>query len=635
MSSSSQPQAPLPTLESAADLAGDWSQSILTARVLPGVMQGAVPQQQPVVVFVAGQPGSGKSLVADLVHAALGQRGGAVRVDHDEYKAVHPHYRTFLDEDVRTAGVRVRPQTYWWQAEVEARARALRCDVVVETPLADPDAFRGSAGAYRQAGYRIEVVALAVPEAVSQLGVLDRYLRLAETGRARYVSWENHDRCAAGLVASLEACEAEQLADRVVVVGRTAAVGPALYDSGVAATGHEHRAAGAGRAVVAERARPWSAVETGWFRRRLAEADRRAHRIAPGGDLPEDWGLAVQRDAERAAALAEPVRRVAQPRRELPGVDYHRLSGEEHRWIYEELIAPSLLQGVTARERPLAVYVMGQPGAGKTRAARLVRRALTGRPVRISAARFMEAHPDYRQLLRTEPHTAEMRIRADYRAWQARAEADVRARRGDVVIETAPDTVGEFLAGAALYRQAGYRVELAVLAIRAADSRQTGLARYAEVSRNGRRPSRLVRASRHDESFAVLAQVVAAAEENGVVDSVVVMREDGHAAHRSELIDAALLRPPGAARALAAEQLRPYTAEEASRFFTAQRRLRSALPQHRDELVAISRLAAPLMPVHLRPRRLPRVSVPAALPVQPYPGGRQGPAVSSSSSRAS
>ncbi|MEV6682694.1 zeta toxin family protein [Streptomyces erythrochromogenes] len=620
MSSSPQPQAPLPARESTADPARDWPRSVLDTAVLPAALQSAVPQQRPVVVFVAGQPGSGKSLVADLVHAALEKRGGAVRVDHDEYKALHPHYRTFLEEDVRTAGVRVRPQTYWWQAEVEARARAVRCDVVVESPLADPEVFRTSARAYRQAGYRVEVVALAVPEAVSQLGVLDRYLRLAEAGRARYVSWENHDRGAAGLVASLEACEAEQLADRVVVVGRTAAMGSALYDSGPPAAGWKQRSAGAARAVLTERARPWGAVETGWFRSRLAEADRRAHHVAPCGDLPEDWGLAVQRDAERAAAWAEPVRRGVQLRRELPGVDYHRLSGEEHQWIYEELVAPSLLQGVPARERPVAVYVMGQPGAGKTRTARMVRRALPGRAVRISAARFMEAHPDHRQLLRSEPYTAEARIRADYRAWQARAEADVRARRANVVIESAPDTVGELLAGAAQYQRAGYRVELVALAVRAPDSRQGVLARYAEVSWHGRRPARLVRAGRHDDCFAVLPEAVAAAEPSGAVDSVVVMRGDGHALHRGELLAGGRLRPRDAARALVAEQLRPYTAEEASRFFAVQRRLRSVLPQHRAELVAIGRLAAPLMPLDLRPRRLPRSYVPAALPVQ-FAGG--------------
>nr|WP_073919324.1 zeta toxin family protein [Streptomyces sp. CB02009] len=40
-----------------------------------------MPQERPVVVFVAGQPGAGKTRVADLIQAALGQRGGAVRTD--------------------------------------------------------------------------------------------------------------------------------------------------------------------------------------------------------------------------------------------------------------------------------------------------------------------------------------------------------------------------------------------------------------------------------------------------------------------------------------------------------------------------------------------------------------------------
>lgn len=55
----------------------------------------------------------------------------------------------------------------------------------------------------REAGYRVEIVALAVPEAVSQLGILDRYLRLGEDGWARYVSWDNDDACAAALLDTL------------------------------------------------------------------------------------------------------------------------------------------------------------------------------------------------------------------------------------------------------------------------------------------------------------------------------------------------------------------------------------------------------------------------------------------------
>ncbi|MFH7340597.1 zeta toxin family protein [Streptomyces sp. KHY 26] len=84
----------------------------------------------------------------------------------------------------------------------------------------------------------------------------------------------------------------------------------------------------------------------------------------------------------------------AQIRREAPGTDYHRLSAEEHRWSFDVLIAPSLLEGITPQERPVAVYVMGQPGSGKTRLAPIVRRALRGRPTQISGDDSKAAHPD-------------------------------------------------------------------------------------------------------------------------------------------------------------------------------------------------------------------------------------------------
>ncbi|MEW1551840.1 zeta toxin family protein [Streptomyces tsukubensis] len=590
---------------------------------------GAMTQPRPVVVFVAGQAGSGKTLVMDLVHGALGRRGGAVRVERDSYKAVHPRYTAFLKEDVRTAGVRVRPETYRWQAEVEAHARARRYDVVVEEALGDPAGWRASLEAYRKASYRIEVLALAVPEAVSHLGVLDRYLRLAEEGRARYVGWGNHDGCAAALPAALADIEAGHLADRVTVVRRG---GEVLYTNGLTPAGRWSRPPGARAALLTERSRPWTPAETGVFRRRLADADRRAH----DPRLPEDWALAVRRDAERAAALAERVRRVAQPRQDAPGVDYHRLSAEEHRWIFDVLIAPSLLEGITAQERPVAVYVMGQPGSGKTSMTPMLRRALRGRPTRISGDDFKTAHPDYLQLLKEEPRTASARIRPDYRAWQAMAEAYVRQRRGDVVIESAPSSAAGFLSSALLYREAGYRVELVVLAVRAADSRQGTADRCARVRRlTGL--GRFTTASGHDSHFAALAEAVAAAERSAVADSVMVLRRDGSVLYRSGPTRQGGRAPEAsAAGALLAEQRRPYTDQEAAGFWTVQRRLRAELPDYRADLEQIARLARPLMPARLQPRWLPGPAAVAALPLAREDAGRTGysPPASSSFNRA-
>ncbi|MGW8065894.1 zeta toxin family protein [Streptomyces ziwulingensis] len=601
---------------------------LLATVIVPKLTAGAVAQERPVVVFVAGQAGSGKTLVMDLVHAALERRGGAVRVDRDAYKAVHPHYGAFLAEDVRTAGVRVRPETCRWQAEVEAHARSGRFDVVAEEALADPAGWLATLAIYRAAGYRIEVVALAVPEAVSQLGVLDRYLRLAEEGRARYVGWDNHDACAAALPTALADIEAGRLADRVVVVRRA---GEVLYANELAPEGRWRQPAGAREALLGERLRPWGAAETGVFRRQLADADRRAH----DPRLPEDWALAVRRDGERAAALAEPLRRTAQARREAPGVDYHRLSAEEHRWIFDMLIAPTLLEDITPQERPVAVYVMGQPGSGKTTTARVLRRALRGRPTRISGDSFKAFHPDYYSLLHEEPRTAGERIRADYRAWQAMAEAAVRERRGDVTIEIAPGSAAGFVEGAMAYRRAGYRVELVVLAVRAADSRQGTAVRCADVNRLGGR-GRFTTAQGHDHHFAVLADAVAAAEQQAVADSVMVWGRDGAVLYRNDRASGGSWSRPGtAADVLLAAQNRPYTAQEAARFWALQRRLHTELPHFRHDLEQIARLARALMPAHLQPRRL---SGPMAVAALPLPRARgddgYGPVVFSSFSRA-
>nr|WP_272923294.1 zeta toxin family protein [Streptomyces sp. SID5606] len=120
------------------------SRAVLRRVILPAAAASAVPQARPVVVFVGGQPRTGKTNTADLVSAALRRRGGSVRIGRDLYKAAHRHYAAALAADVRTAGAKVRPDTSSRQAAVEEYVRDHGLDAVVESALADPDDFRGS-----------------------------------------------------------------------------------------------------------------------------------------------------------------------------------------------------------------------------------------------------------------------------------------------------------------------------------------------------------------------------------------------------------------------------------------------------------------------------------------------------------
>ena len=588
---------------------------ILTSQILPTWTKGAVGQEQPVVLVVAGPPGSGKSTLCTLLMTVLNRRGGAVLVGRDLYKAAHPQYAALLEADERTAGVRVRPDVLRWQAEVEAFVRHNRFDAVVETPLADPDEARAMTLAYRAAGYRVELVVLAEAHAVLQLSVLDRFLA-GEEGSGRYISWDNLDRCVRGLPQSLAVIEAEHLAHRLLVVRRDLTV---LYGNELTEDGTWRSTPGADRTHAAELARPWTAPETWQFRRQTSGVEEKAHPLVASAERR----LAVVGGLERACALAEPVRRVAQPLAVPPGVDYHRLSADEHRFVFDELIVPMYLSSITAQDRPVALYVMGAQGAGKSHTARLLRRALRHRrPTRIEGGMFKALHPDYRTLLDEHPRTASARIRADYRAWQDRAEDYIRQRRGDLIIEIAPDSIEHFLASARRSHRAGYRVELVVLGVRAADSRLGTAMRCADVARIGGRP-RFTAAAAHDVTFHVLADVVRAAEEEAhAVTSVSVIRQDMTAVYRNErTADGTWARPPRGGAVLLAEQHRPYTAAEAMRLRTALHRLRGELPQYQSDLVEIAALAQPLMPARLKPRVLASPLTPTALPV-PLQQGR-------------
>ncbi|MFD9574154.1 zeta toxin family protein [Streptomyces sp. NPDC059982] len=136
------------------------------------------------------------------------------------------------------------------------------------------------------------------------------------------------------------------------------------------------------------------------------------------------------------------------------------------------------------------------------------------------------------------------------------AEAYVRARRGDVLIEAAPASGEEFLASALPSHEAGYPIEVIVVAVRAADSRQATALRYARAQQIGT-PARFTSAAGHDTCFDALPEVVATAASHPAVSAVTVMRRDGTALFRSEVDDRR------AVGALDAERERPYTEQEA------------------------------------------------------------------------
>ncbi|WP_261994314.1 zeta toxin family protein, partial [Streptomyces sp. t39] len=176
-------------------------------------------------------------------------------------------------------GAKVRPDTSFWQAAVEEYVRDHGLDAVVESALADPDDFRASAAAYRRSRHRIEVVALATPEAsVRKRSMMPSWLNASGGAGGRFVTWANHDSCAKNMLATLAVIEAEQLADRITVVTRS---GTVLYDNELVAGAWRRRPA-ADKAVARGRSRAWTARETAVFQQEIARAGAGHHGDAVG-----------------------------------------------------------------------------------------------------------------------------------------------------------------------------------------------------------------------------------------------------------------------------------------------------------------------------------------------------------------
>ncbi|MFF7066776.1 zeta toxin family protein [Streptomyces pseudovenezuelae] len=197
------------------------------------------------------------------------------------------------------------------------------------------------------------------------------------------------------------------------------------------------------------------------------------------------------------------------------------LSPDDMESIFQRRIMPDY-DPVVRREDPRLVCLAAQPGAGKTDNRALV---CSGREAtRICGDDFKIAHPRYLELLAADPRTAGERIRPVYQAWQRRMESLVRDLRGDVVIELSPGPDRKFLDDVALYQSVGYRVELVVLAVRQADSRQGISLRYARALTSPW--ARFTSVAGHDVCFEALAEVLMAVERESAVHSVKVVRRE-------------------------------------------------------------------------------------------------------------
>jgi UDP-N-acetylglucosamine kinase len=274
------------------------SRRIFRDRIVPDQLSGS-PQERPVVVFVAGQPGDGKATITSLVKTLLRDRGRPVVLSAAGYEPYHPRFHEPITDDPPTAGPHVEADGRRWLVRARDLVIEQRYDAILETELRDPDCFGASALRFKAAGFRVEVAMLAVPEAVSRLGVLERHLRSLENfGYGRLTPESAHDAGYAGVLQAAELVDTGEWADLVAVLRPN---GELVYANHRDAEGQWEEPARTAEAISQERDRPWTVLES----RHFLETASQVGRI--GLRAPADWILDESvRGSETARAMARP-----------------------------------------------------------------------------------------------------------------------------------------------------------------------------------------------------------------------------------------------------------------------------------------------------------------------------------------
>ena len=178
---------------------------------------------QPLVILVVGQTGAGKTrLVPDVLFALNSDGRKPVHLIADVYKTLHPAYAS---APAHLASPATGPDARKWLSMAAEEVARRRQDVLIESACRHPSDFTEIASIFRSSNYRIVVFVLAVPYALSRLGILVRYYKNLPEARSRglplrLTPTKVHDDSFDGLLQAAEWLDQSNCADRVVVVRR-------------------------------------------------------------------------------------------------------------------------------------------------------------------------------------------------------------------------------------------------------------------------------------------------------------------------------------------------------------------------------------------------------------------------------
>ena len=134
----------------------------------------AKSQKQPIAVIIGGQPGSGKSSIAERFKNDY-EHSGIVHIDVDELRKYHPHVGSFNEKNDRLTSIYTGNDAGIWSQKLVKDAVDNRFNMLYESTLKNVDNLLSHVDILTRIGYEVELKVLAIPYDISMLSTYFRY----------------------------------------------------------------------------------------------------------------------------------------------------------------------------------------------------------------------------------------------------------------------------------------------------------------------------------------------------------------------------------------------------------------------------------------------------------------------------
>lgn len=249
------------------------------------------PAEKPKIIVIVGPTGAGKTHLISRANHDLEDRGGAALVQVDDLERYHPRYKELHLRDDLTAHDLIRPTAKKWRNMLVDHLIAKKYNVVLETAATNVSSTVARIKRFRDAGYEVEIQAVAVPAVQSRLSMIERFVygRL-EDGFGRRVPAKDHDVSYRGTEELLRRAEAEGWADTIRVRNRT----EILYENHRGDDGQWSEPPDGWETLSRERDRPLTTEERATIERRLWDVEATVETVMSELQDRVRWGPVAQ-----------------------------------------------------------------------------------------------------------------------------------------------------------------------------------------------------------------------------------------------------------------------------------------------------------------------------------------------------